>query len=79
MIPAQAAAGLAAWDTMDSVLGITRLDESAVPAEIQSLLEQRQAARKARDFQRADAIRDELKTQGWAIEDTAKGARLKRQ
>jgi cysteinyl-tRNA synthetase len=78
MRPAQAAAGLAAWEMMDSVLGIARLDQSAVPAELQSLLEQRQAARKARDFQRADAIRDQLKTQGWAIEDTAKGARLKR-
>jgi cysteinyl-tRNA synthetase len=63
---------------MDSVLGIARLAEEAAPAAFQSLLEQRQAARKARDFKRADAIRDELKAQGWAIEDTAKGARLKR-
>jgi cysteinyl-tRNA synthetase len=78
MIPGQAAAGLAAWERMDSVLGLARLDESAVPAELQSLLEQRQAARQARDFKRADAIRNELKTRGWAIEDTAKGARLKR-
>jgi cysteinyl-tRNA synthetase len=78
MTSARAAAGLAAWDTMDSVLGIARLAEEAAPAAFQSLLEQRQAARKARDFKRADAIRDELKAQGWAIEDTAKGARLKR-
>jgi cysteinyl-tRNA synthetase len=78
MTPAQAAAGLAAWDTMDSVLGIARLEETVVPAELNSLLEQRESARKARDFKRADAIRDELKAQGWAIEDTAKGARLKR-
>jgi cysteinyl-tRNA synthetase len=76
--PAQAAAGLAAWDKMDSVLGVARLEESAVPAELQSLLDQRQAARNARDFSRADAIRDELKARRWAIEDTAKGARLKR-
>jgi len=49
-----------------------------VPTELQTLLDERQAARKAKDFKRADAIRDELKAQGWVIEDTPKGARLKR-
>jgi cysteinyl-tRNA synthetase len=42
------------------------------------LLEQRNAARKAKDFKRADALRDDLKNKGWLIEDTAKGARLKK-
>jgi cysteinyl-tRNA synthetase len=49
-----------------------------VPPEITALVEARQAARKARDFKRADAIRDELKAKGWVIEDTPKGARAKR-
>jgi cysteinyl-tRNA synthetase len=31
-----------------------------------------------KDFKRADAIRDELKAKGWTIEDTPKGARLKK-
>ncbi len=75
---AEAAAGLAAWNSMDLVLGITKLEESAAPAALQKLLEQRDAARKARDFQRAASRRGEFKAQGWAIEDTAKGARLKR-
>ena len=48
------------------------------PAEITALVEARQAARKAKDFKRADAIRDELKAKGWIIEDTPKGARAKR-
>ena len=52
--------------------------EVEVPAEISTLLEGRQAARKAKDFKRADAIRGELKAKGWAIEDTPKGARVKR-
>ena len=43
-----------------------------------ALLDERQAARKAKDFKRSDAIRDELKAKGWVIEDTPKGARLKR-
>jgi cysteinyl-tRNA synthetase len=50
----------------------------AVPAEISAMVEARQAARKAKDFKRADALRDELKAKGWVIEDTPKGARAKR-
>jgi len=76
---ATAAAGaLATWDRLDSVLGVGAPQEVAVPPEIQTLLDARQAARKARDFKRADAVRDELKAKGWVIEDTPKGARVKR-
>jgi cysteinyl-tRNA synthetase len=53
------------------------VDVLEVPAAIQALLDARQAARKAKDFKRADALREELKTQGWVIEDTPKGPRLK--
>jgi cysteinyl-tRNA synthetase len=75
--PAQAAARLAAWQKVNSVLGIGAVTEAEVPAELNALLEERQAARKAKDFKRSDAIRDELKAKGWVIEDTPKGARLK--
>jgi cysteinyl-tRNA synthetase len=74
----QAAQALAAWEKVDSVLGIGVPAELEVPPEISSLLEARQAARKAKDFQRSDAIRDELKAKGWVIEDTPKGPRLKK-
>jgi cysteinyl-tRNA synthetase len=76
--PAAAAAALATWDKLDSVLGVGTPKEVEVPAEIVALVEARQAARKAKDFKRADAIRDELKAQGWTVEDTPKGARAKR-
>jgi cysteinyl-tRNA synthetase len=74
----QAASALAAWDKIDKVFGLGRKQESDAPAEIQQLLEQRQSARRAKDFKRADAFREELKSKGWIIEDTAKGPRLKR-
>ncbi|MBK8001376.1 MAG: cysteine--tRNA ligase [Verrucomicrobia bacterium] len=74
----QAASALAAWEKLDSVLGLGRKSEVEAPAEIQALLEERQAARKAKDFKRSDAVRDELKAKGWLIEDTPKGPRLKR-
>jgi len=76
--PAAAAAALAAWERLDSVLGVGAAAEVDVPAEITALVGARQAARKARDFKRADAIRDELKAKGWVIEDTPKGPRAKR-
>lgn len=49
---------------------------SAVPAEVQTLLAQRQAARKAKDFAEADRLRDELARRGWKIVDTPQGPRL---
>ena len=76
--PTQAAAGLAAWQKIDSVFGVGQKQESEAPPEIVKLLEDRQAARKARDFKRADILREELKSKGWVIEDTPKGPRLKR-
>ena len=76
--PSQAAAALAGWQRIDSVFGLGRKGEIGAPAEVQTLLEERQAARKAKDFKRADAIREELKSKGWLIEDTPKGAKLKR-
>ncbi len=48
------------------------------PAEIDDLLARREAARKGRDFAEADRIRDTLAAHGYEIEDTPKGARVKR-
>ena len=73
-----AAAALAAWDKVDAVLGVSAPHEAAVPEDVIALVEARQAARKSRDFKRADAIRDELKAKGWVIDDTPKGPRAKR-
>jgi cysteinyl-tRNA synthetase len=77
MRPEEAAAGLAAWRKIASIFGLETSETAAAPPELLALLEQRNAARKARDFKRADALRDELKSKGWTIEDTPKGARLK--
>ena len=73
-----AAIKLAAWEKVDSVLGIGVKTEAEVPAEIIAFAEERAAAKKAKDFKRSDAIRDELKAKGWVIEDTPKGIKLKK-
>jgi len=74
----EAAAALDAWEKVDSVLGIGTKSEAEIPAEILALAEARTAAKKAKDFKCADAIRDELKAKGWVIEDTPKGPKLKK-
>jgi cysteinyl-tRNA synthetase len=68
---------LAAWRKVDNVLGVGAESATDVPAEVSALVEARQAARKSKDFKRADAIRDELKAKGWVIDDTPKGPRAK--
>jgi cysteinyl-tRNA synthetase len=74
----EAAAALAGWEQVDRVFAVSADAEPEVPAEIHELLNQRQTAREAKDFTRADAVRAELKEKGWVIEDTPKGTRLKR-
>jgi cysteinyl-tRNA synthetase len=76
--PTAAEMALLDWDKVDSVLGISVKTETEIPAEIQALAEARTEAKKAKDFKRADAIRDELKAKGWVIEDSPKGIKLKK-
>jgi cysteinyl-tRNA synthetase len=47
-------------------------------ARIQALVDERSAAKKARDFQRADALREQLAGEGVLLEDTAQGVRWRR-
>jgi len=76
--PTAAGAALAAWREIDRVWDVGPAFNSATaPAEILDLLEQRQAARRKKDFALADCLRVELKSLGWLIEDTPKGPRLK--
>jgi cysteinyl-tRNA synthetase len=62
------------------LLGLDSLlhEEEGPPADAERLLADRQAAREAKDFDRADAIRDELAELGWEVRDEAGGARLVR-
>ncbi len=61
------------------VLGIAPQKEDGVLDEdIEKLIEERQTARKEKNFKRADEIRDMLKEQGIILEDTAQGVKWKR-
>ena len=61
------------------VLGLMPREKAdEFPAEVLALLDERQAARKAKDYARADQIREQLKGLGYAIEDSRQGAKLKK-
>ena len=70
------------YDTMKQLMDILGIDikeqEVLLDEEIENLIEERQAARKAKNFARADEIRDLLTEKGIILEDTREGVRWKR-
>jgi cysteinyl-tRNA synthetase len=58
---------------MNVVLGFLRLDECALAPEINNLIQQREEARRRKDWAAADAIRNELFRHGITVHDTANG------
>ena len=68
-----------AMGTFDRVLAVLDTGkQETLDEEIKRLIEERQAARKGKDFARADAIRDELAGRGIVLEDTPQGVRWRR-
>ncbi|MFD1170076.1 cysteine--tRNA ligase [Oceanobacillus caeni] len=65
--------------TLLNVLGINiQQEQQLLDEDIENLIEERNQARKDRDFGRADEIRDMLKSKGIILEDTPQGVRWKR-
>jgi cysteinyl-tRNA synthetase len=64
------------FDTVLNIFGDEQRE--MLDSEIQSLIDERQEARRRRDFARGDEIRDELAARGIILEDTKEGVRWKR-
>ncbi|MBN2308771.1 MAG: cysteine--tRNA ligase [Candidatus Hydrogenedentes bacterium] len=66
-------------DRLDAVTGLfAAAEDESAPEDVLTLVRERGVARRAKNFARADAIRDELASQGWSVEDTPDGPRVKR-
>ena len=76
--PTDAARELAGWQSIETALGLGRKLAQPTPPEILERVDARTAAKLARDFVKADLIREELKSLGWTVEDTKTGAKPKR-
>lgn len=66
------------FEELTLVLGLQLKEEELLDEEIEALIEKRIQARKDRDFQLADQIRDQLKDLNIILEDTPQGTRWKR-
>ena len=82
---ADAATKLAAIAEMDKVLALGLIEAAQaaaeapaeeIPAEVLALVEQRKEARKAKDFAKADALRNEIAALGWEIRETRQGTEI---
>ena len=63
------------WQRVNSVLQFQR-DEEAVPGAVLALVDQRAAARAAKDFALSDKLRGEIDAAGWIVKDTKDGQKL---
>ena len=65
--------------SLSDILGLlVDRKEETLDEDIEALIAERQAARKAKNFQRADEIRDQLQNMGIILEDTREGVKWKR-
>ena len=70
---------LQVFENLTDVLGlVVNKEAELLDSEIEQLIEERQQARKAKDFARSDAIRDELLSKGIILEDTREGVKWKK-
>ncbi len=63
---------------LSAVLGLLDKKEESIDTEIEDLIEERQKARKEKNWALSDKIRDDLKAQGIVLEDTPQGVKWKR-
>ena len=63
---------------MDKVFGLNLLEkqEIQVPKQVQELAEQREQARKDKDYKKADELRDKIKDLGFQLDDTSEGVKI---
>lgn len=74
--PQEAADLLFDWELIENVLGLPKESKQSIPAEVIALAQDRDAARKAKDWKRSDDLRNALKEKGWSVKDSPEGFKL---
>ena len=65
------------FDEFCNVLGLLyQKKDNEIPQEILDLVEERKQARKAKDFAKADALRDQIASMGYLVEETRQGTKV---
>jgi cysteinyl-tRNA synthetase len=77
LAPGQAAVLLRWWDRINQVLQLQE-QEAEIPENVCQLLQQRDAARKRKNWEESDALRAQIEALGWMVKDTKDGQKLAR-
>jgi cysteinyl-tRNA synthetase len=75
---ASARAWLSWWKRINTVLDLENKTEIAVPAEVARLANERENARREKNWKRSDQLRGEISALGWEVRDTKEGQKLAR-
>tara|TARA_Y100000768_G_scaffold140535_1_gene104710 strand:- start:149 stop:1540 length:1392 start_codon:yes stop_codon:yes gene_type:complete len=70
-----------AWNYLknfDSIFGFIREKSSVIPSKIKKLMNLRETARFEKNWTLSDNLRDQIQEEGWVVEDTANGQKVKK-
>ena len=71
-------AAMNSFKALTDVLGLVQKNEDALPEDIQAMVDERAAARKAKDWKRSDELRDAIKAAGYILEDSREGQKVRK-
>jgi cysteinyl-tRNA synthetase len=78
MDAAVASAWLDWWNRINTVLDLEASVDVAIPEEVAQLAEQREEARREKNWKRSDELREQISALGWEVRDTKDGPKLTR-
>ena len=62
----------------DKIFSVLTIEDLKLSQEIKKLIEEREKARKEKDYEKADKIRDKIRDKGYILEDSDEGPRVKK-
>jgi len=78
MDAASASAWLDWWTRINAVLDLEPAVDAAIPDEVEQLAQQRENARREKNWKRSDELRERISALGWEVRDTKDGPKLTR-